>query len=91
MVPPGSGKNYTAEQIMPKENIFSTDDFYMKNGKYEWDSTQIGKAHKWNRQRVENAMQRGITPICSANTNITEWERKPYKQLAQKYGYTAIP
>jgi NEDD4-binding protein 2 len=87
MGPPGSGKNYTAEQLMPKENVFSTDDFYMVNGVYRWEASKIAEAHEWNRDRVEMAMRKGLSPIAAANTNITARERRPYRFLASKYGY----
>ena len=87
MSPPGGGKNYTAEQLMPLNHIFSTDDFFMKDGLYQWEANKIAEAHEWNRNRVETAMQKELTPICACNTNITERERRPYKFLAGKYGY----
>ncbi len=85
--PPGSGKNYTAEQLMPKENVFSTDDYFMQDGIHNFDASKIKVAHEWNRNRVELAMRKGIAPLAAANTNITEWERRPYRFLASKYGY----
>ena len=87
MSPLGGGKNYAAEQLMPLDHIFSTDDFYMVNGQYEWEASKIAQAHGWNHNRVERAMQRGVSPICACNTNITARDRRPYKVLASKYGY----
>ena len=34
---PGSGKSTSAKKLAPKEQIFSTDDYFMKNGKYIFD------------------------------------------------------
>ena len=84
---PGSGKSYTAEQLVPKDNIFTTDDFFMKNGQYMFAPGQIKEAHQWNQDRTENAMRQGITPLCVPNTNITSYDRRAYINMARRYGY----
>jgi hypothetical protein len=51
------------------------------------EASKVAEAHEWNRDRVEIAMRKGLTPIAAANTNITARERRPYRFLASKYGY----
>lgn len=83
----GSGKSTLAKSLAPKENIFSTDDFFMIDGEYKFDPSQLGKYHKMNQNRVEEAIKNGISPIVIDNTNTQGWEIKPYVMLADKYGY----
>lgn len=82
---PGSGKSFTIGKIVPKENIFSTDDFWGKD--YEFNPEHIGDAHAWNLRRAKDAMLKGVMPIGIDNTNI-KWEHiKPYAQMAKESGY----
>lgn len=82
---PGSGKSYTISQIVPKENIFSTDHFWGPN--YDYNPELAGRAHKWNQDRTQKAMEEGISPIGVDNTNIN-WEQiKPYAKMAKANGY----
>lgn len=83
----GSGKSTLAKSLAPKENIFSTDDFFMIDGEYKFDASQLGKYHKMNQNRVEEALKNGVSPIVVDNTNTQGWEIKPYVMLADKYGY----
>lgn len=85
--PPGSGKTYTCNKLAPAENIFSTDDFWLIDGKYIFDSSKLSKAHEWNIERVNHAMQQNLTPILIANTNIKIRDFKPYVELAKAHGY----
>jgi NEDD4-binding protein 2 len=46
---PGSGKSTKAKALAGEEGlIFSTDDFFMVNGKYEYDAKMIGDYHTKN-------------------------------------------
>lgn len=84
---PGSGKSTSAKKLAPKEQIFSTDDYFMKNGKYIFDGKKIGVAHEWNTDRVDKAMQSELSPIILDNTNIRKGDFKRYLQLAKAHGY----
>lgn len=87
--PSGSGKSTMIQNLMknPESEKFSSDDFFMQNGKYVFNGSLIGKAHEWNRQRVENAAQKGVPFIIVDNTNTQLWEMKPYVEIAQRHGY----
>ena len=65
----GSGKSTKAKQLAPKENIFSTDDFWMKDGKYIFNPALLGEAHQWNIDRVDNALNEG-NPIVKVLQSI---------------------
>lgn len=82
---PGSGKSTFAELIC--STVFTADDYFMKNGNYEFDATKLGQAHEWCQKQVQNAMEHGLSKVCVANTSTTERELKPYYDLAKKYGY----
>lgn len=82
---PGSGKSNLAKRLT--KNVFSTDDYFMKNGKYEFDFEQIEQAHEWNRKQVNKAMSKGIQKVAVDNTNSSAWEMTPYVKLALKYDY----
>lgn len=97
---PGSGKTTFAELISStmvdmdeyshtiKTPVFSADDYFTdKDGNYNWVAERTGAAHANCQDRTRNAMERGLTKICVANTSTTERELKPYYDLAKKYGY----
>ena len=82
---PGSGKSFTAKKLAPKENIFSTDDFWGEE--YDFDMSRLREAHEWNQKRVISAMESGMTPIVVDNTNITRKAFNPYIDMAKQFGY----
>lgn len=50
---PGSGKSTKAKKIAGNEGvIYSTDDFFMINGKYTYDPKLIGENHEKNFKRT---------------------------------------
>lgn len=82
---PGSGKTFTMSKLVPKQNIFSSDDFWGPN--YEFNPEHIGHAHAWNLRKAKKAMLNGITPIGIDNVNI-KWDHiKPYVKFAKENGY----
>jgi len=84
----GSGKSTLAQELGQGGTVFSTDEFFMRNGNYQFDPDKIQEAHQWNQKRTEQAMQDGLSPIVIDNTNLRFWEMKPYVETAQKYGYS---
>jgi NEDD4-binding protein 2 len=86
---PGSGKSYLANQLSKEDDsiVLSTDNFFMKNGEYHFNPKELGVAHKWNQQQVEESMKNGRTLIIIDNTNTQAWEAREYVKLALKYDY----
>jgi tRNA nucleotidyltransferase (CCA-adding enzyme) len=85
---PGSGKSTTAKGL--GGNIYASDDFigktkeeYIKN----FNPETLHEAHNKNISGVEKGMQQGQSPIVVDNTNVSDFEMKPYVLLADKYGY----
>ena len=88
----GSGKSTFAEEFLyPTALIISTDDFFMNGNNYEFDPSLLPDNHKKCIDSVEDYMENPlddiITNIVVHNTFTEEWEMKPYKELAEKYGY----
>jgi adenylate kinase family enzyme len=55
---PGSGKSTKAKQLAGiKGLIYSTDDFFMKNGDYVYDPSKIGEYHDRNLERTVKSMK----------------------------------
>lgn len=94
---PGSGKSTLAQTILQhtighnettvREHILSTDDYFVENGVYIYDSSKLPAAHGWNHQRANRAMSSGYSPVIIDNTNTAMWEMKPYAIMATDYGY----
>ena len=90
---PGSGKSYTANELVGDGQIFSTDDYwYIKDPKkYQFDKTKLRQAHQWNHRRVNTAVVSLIPIIVVDNTNTTLRELKSYAPMIAKAlerGYT---
>lgn len=85
----GSGKSTFVEEICPLQSHFEADMYFMNDNKYEFDALKLKEAHRWCLNRVEDQMVLGYNIVVS-NTFTTEWEMKPYLDLAEKYGYTVF-
>jgi energy-coupling factor transporter ATP-binding protein EcfA2 len=85
--PQGSGKSTLAKQLGVGGVVLSSDDFFMKEGKYVFNVNLLGQAHQWNQNRAEEAMKKGISPIVIDNTNSRLFECRKYVELGLKYGY----
>lgn len=84
----GSGKSTLAKELAGSSGIvLSTDDFFMNNGKYEYDGSKISRAHKWNQERTVEYLQKGVHPIVIDNTMSQKWEAKFYVLQGISYGY----
>ena len=84
---PSSGKSYLAKQLAGENgSVLSADDFHTdpETGKYNWKPENVSRAHKWNHQRIDEAIDKGISPIAIDNTHIKKWELKALKPLVQK-------
>jgi predicted kinase len=98
---PGSGKSTLARQLA--YYVFEADDYFkddlrIKDGKYVFVPADIGKAHAECQRKVEEMMdidgvgegQDAVLSIAVSNTFTRLWEMQPYKDLAEKYGYTVF-
>lgn len=64
--------------------------YFMEDGKYNFDASKLGNAHKWCRTSVEKEMVKGTPIIAVSNTFTQEWEMKEYREMANAHGYTVF-
>ena len=89
----GAGKSTVAELFIDA-TIISTDDFFMKDGKYQFDANSLVENHMKCTAKAEQAMDTASAvsdvkhTLVIHNTFTKQWEMTPYLILAAKYGYT---
>lgn len=83
--PSGSGKSTIAKTLGGE--VFETDDYWCRNGEYNFIPSKIAKAHQWNQDRVEKACRNGVDKVIVSNTNMALWEMQIYLDIASKYEY----
>ncbi len=92
----GSGKSTMAKAIHEEHfrthndmsAIVSADNYWIRpDGLYDWNPKHIGLAHKWCQQKFEWYLQEEYNLVIVDNTNLSKAERKPYEDIAAKYGY----
>lgn len=79
---PGSGKSTYAKKHFPNHLHVESDQFFMKNGKYEFDINKLEMNHKRCFLKVKKALERGKKVVVS-NTFTTKEEIQPYLDLAE--------
>ena len=79
----GSGKSTFAKQIC--NNVASADDYFMKDGEYQFDPKKLKDAHSYCLQKTIDYLDLGES-VAVANTFTEEWEMKPYFDLAARKG-----
>lgn len=90
---PGSGKSTKANQLVepyaPWDSaIHSTDSFFMKNGKYEFNPKLLGVFHQKNFHAFESSLKKNLSCVVVDNTNIRPRDRRPYREAALAAGYS---
>lgn len=89
---PGCGKSTVAEIISEngKYPVCTADDFFMKDGKYDWKPELIGAAHKWCQNKCEKALDDGIEKVIVANTSTKTKDVNIYSKMAKERGYMVV-
>ena len=98
---PGSGKSTVAEMLVSaikmrgmSVKVLSTDDYWWVRNEhetsYDFDPEQLGRAHRWNQKRCDDAMRANYSYIIIDNTNIKGSQALPYRVLADIYGYSVM-
>jgi predicted kinase len=86
----GCGKSTFAEAISamnPDSVICCADDFFMKDGVYNFDANKLYAAHKACVNKFMAALEAGVSTIIVANTNTSEKDWKPYEYYGKAAGY----
>jgi len=85
---PGSGKSTLARQLAGDNGkIHSTDDYFLVEGRYVFDSSKLHRNHQLNFSAFQRSLQEGVETVVLDNTNTQHWEYQEYVKLAEKMGY----
>lgn len=80
----------SSEEVVPQVKIFSADDYWInpETGKYEFDVSKLGVAHKWCQLEFDkflNSFMSNESFVAIVdNTNITKKEILPYVEWLDK-------
>jgi predicted kinase len=89
---PGSGKSTVARAIKRLDvmtKIYSTDEFWIRDGTYQFDGSRLREAHEWNQRRAGSHMEKSYRDnLIIDNTNIKQKDAQVYFDLARRYDYT---
>lgn len=94
---PGSGKTTIARcitQALQAAGLqvvnHSTDEFFMRNGRYCFDIGKLNEYHQQNQKNFIRDLQCSTDIVICDNTNLQPWQTAPYTDNARKYGYRII-
>lgn len=80
----GSGKSTLAKVEYPTFDHYEADMFFeLKTGVYQFDRSQLKRAHQWCQRQTKNALRNGRDCVVS-NTFVKRWEIAPYYQIADE-------
>ncbi len=91
---PGAGKSTRAAEILRvaqsnnlRGAIYSTDDAFMVDGRYQFDGRKLPEYHARNFQSYAMGLADGLDVVIVDNTNLVAAHREPYLKLARAMGY----
>ena len=70
--------------------VHSTDEFFMKNGRYCFDINVLNKYHARNLADFTADLERGIDVVICDNMNLLPWQAQPYTDAARRYKYRIL-
>ena len=81
---PGSGKSTMAKEFARNGYAhFEADMYFVRDGKYQYDSSQIRDAHAWCQRMTRLALARGKSVVVS-NTFTQLREMAPYRSMSRQ-------
>ncbi len=83
---PRSGKTTLAKLLAPQAH-YAADDWFERNGSYEFNRNESPIAHAECQRAVAKAMAASIDVIAVHNTFVESWEAEPYFRLAALHSY----
>ncbi|MDE1925129.1 MAG: ATP-binding protein [Patescibacteria group bacterium] len=85
---PGSGKSTVAKRIADSGGVIhSTDSYFYKDGRYQFDLSLLGEYHQKNLQVFSESVCKGVPVVVCDNTNVKREHWEPYAQVARNAGY----
>lgn len=86
---PGCGKSTYARQS-PYGVICSADDFFIKDGVYDFKPHLLGQAHAACMSKFIACLGAGCPLVIVDNTNVQKWERDNYIAITELAGYQLL-
>lgn len=71
-------------------SVHSTDDFFMKDGRYAFNLADLNENHLKNQKNFADALERGDDVVICDNMNLRPCHSEPYTNAARKYNYRII-
>lgn len=81
---PGSGKSTLAKKLVNPDFHFEADMYFMKDGEYKFNPSELKEAHAWCLHEIVECMKMGKDCVVS-NTFTQNWEMKPYINAATEF------
>lgn len=75
---PGSGKSTYIKSLPEPKVICSADHFFIQDGVYKFDITQLSRAHLYCRHKFARCLEEKVELIVVDNTNTTQSEVRDY-------------
>jgi len=90
---PGSGKSTFAKSLGGIH--IEADQYFMDNGVYKFDATQLKNAHNYCQSQTRawmghNGEQISVDKIVVSNTFTQSWEMEAYFEMAKEFGYQVV-
>ena len=70
--------------------VHSTDNFFMKDGRYVFDLGPLNSYHAQNLANFTADLERGTDVVICDNMNLLPWQSQPYTNAARKYHYRIL-
>lgn len=89
----GAGKTFfanTLKSLYPAAVIVSADFYFEHNGKYEFDASKLGAAHKSCQEAFDRAISDKAELIIVSNTNCRLKDASYYDHGGKAAGYNVI-
>lgn len=86
---PGSGKT-TLARFFEVDATFAADDYFEKDGGYDFDPKKLSEAHGWCMERTADAMEDEEPLIVVHNSFSRRWEADEYFRMAEVNGYSVF-
>jgi predicted kinase len=90
---PGSGKSTFAKSLGGIH--IEADQYFMDNGVYKFDATQLKNAHNYCQSQTRawmghNGEQISVDKIVVSNAFTQEWEMEAYFEMAKEFEYQVV-
>ncbi|MEC4725732.1 ATP-binding protein [Shewanella sp. D64] len=95
---PGSGKSHWVNEFIASQPVeissrvlssgcFSTDNYFYRNGQYQFDARRLSEYHQRNLTGFIQALSEREPIVICDNTNLAQWESIAYEAAARSLGY----